>query len=233
MIAQKLSEAWGQQVYVENVPGGGEIVGTGQPPKRAPDGYTTLFATGAFTLNPSLHSKLPYDTLKDFAPITLVASGPHVLTVHPSVPANERAGAGRAPEGQPRQVQLRVVRRQHPAAAGRASCSSSSSVSIWCTCRSMAAARPSPRRSADIRRSRSRRCRTPRPNIKDGKLRALGVTSARRLAEFPDVPTMAEAGVSDLVSGSMQGILAAGRHAEGRSSTFGIARSPPSSRCRM
>jgi tripartite-type tricarboxylate transporter receptor subunit TctC len=87
MIAQKLSEAWKQQVYVENVPGGGEIVGTGQVAKAAPDGYTALFATGAFTLNPSLHSKLPYDTLKDFAPVTLVASGPHALTVHPSLPA--------------------------------------------------------------------------------------------------------------------------------------------------
>src|SRR5215203_5362032 len=87
MIAQKLSEAWKQQVYVDNVPGGGEIFGTGQVAKAAPDGYTALFATGAFTLNPSLHSKLPYDTLKDFAPVTLVASGPHALTVHPSLPA--------------------------------------------------------------------------------------------------------------------------------------------------
>ena len=85
MIAQKLTEAWGQQVFVDNVPGGGEIVGTGQVAKAEPNGYTALFATGAFTLNPSLHSKLPYDTLKDFTPVTLVASGPHALTVHPSV----------------------------------------------------------------------------------------------------------------------------------------------------
>jgi hypothetical protein len=75
MIAQKLTEAWGQQVFVDNVPGGGEIVGTGQVAKAEPNGYTALFATGAFTLNPSLHSKLPYDTLKDFTPVTLVASG--------------------------------------------------------------------------------------------------------------------------------------------------------------
>ena len=89
MIAQKLTEAWGQQVFVDNVPGGGEIVGTGQVAKAEPNGYTALFATGAFTLNPSLHSKLPYDTLKDFTPVTLVASGPHALTVHPSVPAKD------------------------------------------------------------------------------------------------------------------------------------------------
>src|SRR6201995_4713064 len=67
MIALKLSDAWGQQVFVDNVPGGGEIVGTGQVAKAEPNGYTALFATGAFTLNPSLHAKLPYDTLTDFA----------------------------------------------------------------------------------------------------------------------------------------------------------------------
>src|SRR4029079_2676505 len=77
MIAQKLTEAWGQQVFVDNVPGGGEVVGTGQVARSEPHGYTALVGKGAFTLTPSLHSKLPYDTLADFTPVTLVASGPH------------------------------------------------------------------------------------------------------------------------------------------------------------
>ena len=113
MIAQKLSEAWGQQVYVDNVPGGGENIGIGQVAKAEPNGYTVLFATGA------LHAQSEPATArclttryKDFTPVTLVASGPHVLTVHPSVPAKNVQELVALREGQSRQVQLRVVGRR-------------------------------------------------------------------------------------------------------------------------
>jgi len=206
MIAQKLTEAWGQQVFVDNVPGGGEIVGTGQVAKAEPNGYTALFATGAFTLNPSLHSKLPYDTLKDFTPVTLVASGPHVLTVHPSVPAkdvNELVALVRANPGkysfassgantQPRLVGelfklkfgLDLVHVPFNGGGPAMTSTIGGHTPIAFTSLGNAA-----------------------PSIKDGKLRALALTSARRLAEFPNVPTMAEAGLPELVTGSMQGVV--------------------------
>ena len=83
MVAQKLSEAWSQQVYVENMPGGSENIGMGTAARAPANGYTLLFVAGAFTVNPSLYDKIPYDPIKDFAPVSLVASGPHVLAVHP------------------------------------------------------------------------------------------------------------------------------------------------------
>jgi tripartite-type tricarboxylate transporter receptor subunit TctC len=206
MIAQKLTEAWRQQVFVDNVPGGGEIVGTGQVAKADPNGYTALFATGAFTLNPSLHSKLPYDTLKDFTPVTLVASGPHALTVHPSVPAKDvdelvalvRANPGKysfASSGantQPRLVGelfklkfgLDLVHVPFNGGGPAMTSTIGGHTPIAFTSLGNAA-----------------------PSIKDGKLRALALTSARRLAEFPNVPTMAEAGLPELVTGSMQGVV--------------------------
>ena len=206
MIAQKLSEAWKQQVYVENVPGGGEIVGTGQVAKAAPDGYTALFATGAFTLNPSLHSKLPYDTLKDFAPVTLVASGPHALTVHPSLPAKNvqelvallRANPGKysfASSGantQPRLVgelfklKFGVDMVQVPFNGGGPAITSTIGGHMPVAFTSLGNSAPA---------------------IKAGQLRALALTSAKRLSEFPDVPTMAEVGAPELVTGSLQGVV--------------------------
>ena len=206
MIAQKLAEAWGQQVFVDNVPGGGEIVGTGQVAKAEPNGYTALFATGAFTLNPSLHSKLPYDTLVDFAPVTLVASGPHALTVNPSVPAKNvselvallqanpgkysfaSSGANTQPRlvGELFKLKFGVDMVQVPFNGGGPAMTSTIGGHTPIAFTSLGNAAPA---------------------IKAGQLRALALTSAKRLAEFPDVPTMAEAGAPELVTGSMQGIV--------------------------
>lgn len=206
MIAQKLTEAWGQQVFVDNVPGGGEIVGTGQVAKAEPNGYTALFATGAFTLNPSLHSKLPYDTLKDFTPVTLVASGPHVLTVHPSVPAKDvnelvalvRANPGKYSYASPGtgttgqlagelfrlSLKLDIVHVPFNGGAPAAMSTVGGHTPI------MFSALPS---TATF--------------IRDGSLRALAVTSGKRDPSFPDVPTLAEAGVPDQESEFIQAVL--------------------------
>jgi tripartite-type tricarboxylate transporter receptor subunit TctC len=86
-IAQKLSEMWGQPVVVDNRPGGGTTIGTDAVAKAAPDGYTLLVTPAPFTINPSLLAKLPYDSLADFAPITLINTTPLVLVVNPGVPA--------------------------------------------------------------------------------------------------------------------------------------------------
>jgi tripartite-type tricarboxylate transporter receptor subunit TctC len=86
-VAQKLSEMWGQQAFVDNRPGGGTTIGTDLVAKAAPDGYTLLVTPAPFTINPSLLPKLPYDALNDFAPITLINTTPLVMVVHPGVPA--------------------------------------------------------------------------------------------------------------------------------------------------
>lgn len=88
LIAQKLTEAWGQQVIVDNRGGAGGTIGSDIAAKSAPDGYTMLVGTSStHAIAPSLYSKLPYDPVRDFAPVTLVASATILLAVHPSVPA--------------------------------------------------------------------------------------------------------------------------------------------------
>ena len=91
VIAPKLSEALGQQVVVENRPGGGTNIGSDLVAKAAPDGYTLLMAGAANAINMSLYAKLPYDTLRDFAPVSLSVKGANVLLVHPSLPEIGRA----------------------------------------------------------------------------------------------------------------------------------------------
>ena len=88
VIGAKLSDAWGVPVVVENRPGAGGNVGTDLVAKSAPDGHTLLMAVNSHAINASLYSKLPYDPIKDFVPVILVATTPNVLVVNPSVPAN-------------------------------------------------------------------------------------------------------------------------------------------------
>src|SRR5580700_9978072 len=85
LVAERLSEVFGQQVYVENMPGAGGNLGVETAKRAAPDGYTIVTVSTGFIINPSMYAKIGYDPLKDFAPISLVAASPNVITVHPSV----------------------------------------------------------------------------------------------------------------------------------------------------
>ena len=109
-IAQKMSESMGQQVVVENRPGSGGVVGTEAAAKAAPDGYTMMMGlTANIAVNPALYAKLPYDPLRDFAPVTLIASAPYVLLVPSSLPAHnvrELIALARAKPGQLAYVSL-------------------------------------------------------------------------------------------------------------------------------
>jgi tripartite-type tricarboxylate transporter receptor subunit TctC len=87
LIATKLSERLGKQFYIENVTGAGGNTGMGQAARSAPDGYTILFVSSSYVVNPSLYPKIPYDPYKDFIPVTVAGDAPNILLVHPSVPA--------------------------------------------------------------------------------------------------------------------------------------------------
>src|SRR5580700_1820421 len=89
LVAERLSEVLGQQVYVENLPGAGGNLGVETAKRAAPDGYTVVVVSTGFIINPSMYTTIGYDPVKDFAPISLVAASPNVVTVHPSVPAKD------------------------------------------------------------------------------------------------------------------------------------------------
>src|ERR1700709_2684378 len=87
VVAQRLSESLGQQFFVENIGGAGGNTAAGQVARVTPDGYTIMAISTGFVVNPSLYAKVPYDPIKDFAPVTLVAVSPNVVVVNPAVPA--------------------------------------------------------------------------------------------------------------------------------------------------
>ena len=100
-IGQKLTETWKQPVIIDNRPGAGGNIGADNVAKSAPDGYSILMgAVSTHAINPHLYAKMPYDALRDFAPLTLVTTVPNVLVVHPSVPAKKCARADGTRQGQ-------------------------------------------------------------------------------------------------------------------------------------
>jgi tripartite-type tricarboxylate transporter receptor subunit TctC len=207
LVAQKLSEAWGQQVYVENLPGAGGNTGTANAARAPADGYTILVVSTGFIINPSLYAKVPYDPMKDFTPISLVAASPNVVTVHPSVPANTmqelialiRANPGKYSYAQPAlgstpRLAGEVFRMRYELDLAMV-----------------------PFASAGLAMTSVLGGHTPigftaipaaMPLIQEGKVRGLAVLSVRRLAGLPNLPTMAEAGVPDQESDTITGIVA-------------------------
>ena len=124
MLAQKMSELWGQQGVVENRPGANAIIGIDAVAKAAPDGYTLVYApVSAVTTNAFIYKKLPYDPVRDFAPITQTVANPLGAGRQSRLRDQVDQGSGRARQGQPRPAQLRLVRhRQHDASAWACCC---------------------------------------------------------------------------------------------------------------
>ena len=193
VIAQKLSEMWGQQVIIDNRPGASAIIGAEVAAKAAPDGYSLLMATSSsHAANVSLFSKLPYDPVKDFAPISLVGTTPLILVVHPSLSVNsvnELISLAKSKPGQ-----LNFAGGSTSAQAGGELFKMLANVNmVHIPYKSNAPG------LADLIGGQVQlmfdALNTALPQVKAGKIKALAVTSATRTSAAPELPTMVEAGI--------------------------------------
>ena len=205
-IGQRLTEAWGQPVVVENRPGAGGNIGTESVAKSAADGYTMLLISVGFASNPALYSKLPFDPIKDFAPVTLVATTQNVLIVHPSVPARSARELIQLAKSRPGQLNFGssgTGTSQH--LAGELFKSMAGVQMQHVPYRGSA-----PALTALIGGEVSlmfNNLLTALPHVKAGRLRALAVTSAERSPAAPEIPTMAESGLPGYDVSTWYGLL--------------------------
>ncbi len=207
-IAQKLSEAWGQQVVVEARPGAGGIIGSEAAAKAAPDGYTLIMGNaGSHSVNPSLYKKLPYDPLKDFSPVALVSSAPNILIVHPSLPVKSAKDLIALAKTRPGELTF--------GSGGNGSTAHMSGEMF----RTMAGIKllhvpfkgaPAAVLGVITGEISMAILNLPPalPHVKSGKLKALGVSTAKRSAAIPDLPTIAESGLPGYSAGTWYGVLA-------------------------
>jgi len=207
ILAQKLSDSLGQQFVVENHAGAGGNIGTGLAAKAPADGYNLLVTSSAFVVNPSLQAKKPFDPIKDFAPVTLAAASPNVLVVHPSVPAKTVQELVALVKANPGKYNY-----AHPGTGTTPHLSGELfrlSFKLDIVSVPFGGAGPAITSTLGGHTPIAFTAVPPAiPHIKSGTLRALAVTSAKRIAVLPDVPTMAEAGAAGQEAETMQGVLA-------------------------
>ena len=195
LIAQKLTAAWGQSVLVENRGGAGGNIGADAVAKSAPDGYTILVTSGSIvTVNPHMYAKMPFDAKKDLVPITNLASGPQVLVVNPSVPAKnvkELIALAKSKPGQLNFGSAGIGSQVHM--AGESFVYSANIDAQHIPYKGEAVA------YTDLAGGQVQfmvgNIAGATAHIQAGRIRAIGVTSLKRLPQLPDVPTIAEAGI--------------------------------------
>jgi len=207
LVGQKISEALGQPIVFENKPGANAIIGTDTVAKAAPDGYTFGTVIAAHAVNATLNPKLPYDTLKDFTYVSLMSVAPLIMIAHPSLPANNvkelvalaktkpgqlnfaSSGVGAAAHLTMEMFKSRTgIEMQHipyKGTAGALQDTVGGQINVM----------------FDI-------VGPLMPQVRSGNAKAIVVTAKERIPAAPDVPTMAEQGVPDFVSGTWAGIIA-------------------------
>jgi tripartite-type tricarboxylate transporter receptor subunit TctC len=206
IFGQKLSENLGHQFYVENIPGAGGNIGTAQAAKAAGDGYTILVVSTGFMVNPSLYAKIPYDPVKDFAPLTLAAVSPNVIFVHPSIPAKtlkELIDLVKANPGKYAYAQPAIGSTPHLSAELLKQTFGLDLVMIPFTSAGLAV--------NGVLSGQPPIGVTALPPtiglINEGKLRGLAIEATRRSPTIPDVPTIAEAGVPGQEADTLTGFV--------------------------
>jgi len=204
------TESIGQQIVIDNRPGGSSVIGTDIAAKAAPDGYTLLFITTTHTVNPSLIPKLPYDSLKDFAAISLLVSQPNILVVPVALPVKSVKELIALAKAKPDTLSF--------ASGGNGSQPHLTGELFKATAGLQIAHVPYKSAGPAVIDLLGGHVQmmfvgplAADPFIKSGRLRALAVASIRRLATHPEVPTTSEAGVQGLESGTWYGMLAPGR----------------------
>jgi tripartite-type tricarboxylate transporter receptor subunit TctC len=206
LIATKLSERLGKQVIVENHGGAGGVLGTEMAAKVAPDGYTIVIASAAFAFNPSLY-KLPFDPIKDFAPIAKLATGPNSLVVHPSVPAHtvkELIALLKAKPGEILCAAAGVGSFQH---LGTELFKLMTQTDFQIIQFKGGGPAMTDQLGGHTQMSFGSLIQTI-PHIQSGKFRVLGTGGLKRSVILPDVPTISEAGVPGYEGTNWWGILA-------------------------
>jgi len=207
LVAQKLADALGQPVVVDNRPGAGSIIGTDIVAKAAPDGYTLLVVASSITINPSLHKKLPFDPMRDLAPITQLSAFPNMLVVHPAVPVKTVQDLIALAKARPGQI-------NYGSSGTGTGTHLSAELFKYMTGVDMVHVPykgGGPAVTALIGGQVQLNFATipsVLPHVRAGKLRAIAVTTLKRSPAAPEVPTIAESGVPGYDHGPWNGMLA-------------------------
>ncbi|MGK7870429.1 tripartite tricarboxylate transporter substrate-binding protein [Falsiroseomonas sp. E2-1-a20] len=206
IIAQKLSDQLGKPFHVDNIGGAGGNIGMGQAARAAPDGHTLLVAAPNLVINPSLFGQVPYDVARDFAPVTIAVAAPTLLAVHPSLPVRDVAG-------------LIALIRANPRTHSYASPGIGTPPHLVGEMFRLSLGLDlvhAPFTSGGLAIGSAVAGHTPVsfgalppavPHVRDGRLRALAITSGRRAEALPGIPTMAEAGHPDVAADIWTAVL--------------------------
>ncbi len=207
ILQTQLSAALGQPVVIENKPGAGSTIGTAEVAKARPDGYTIAMVSTTHVITPSIYKQMPYDALRDFTPVMKLAEGPYVLVVHPSLPARTVKELVELAKAEPGKIDY--------ASSGNGS----SQHLVGALFGQMAGVKlnhvpykGSGQAMQDLVGGQVKVSFVGGPNavpyLANGKLRALGVTTSKRSADLPDIPTIDEAGVAGYDATLWLGLLA-------------------------
>ena len=195
-VAQKMSEGFAQQVVIDNRPGAAAIIGTELAAKSAPDGYTLLMGNlGPNAANQSLYRKLPYDCIKDFAPVSHVASAPYIAVVHPSVPARSVKDFIALARARPGKINFGSGGIGSPPHLAAELFASMAKIKMEHIPYKGGAAHTAALVGGEVDLTLNSPLEVL-PHVRSGRLRAIGVGTTKRFALAPQIPTIAESGLS-------------------------------------
>ncbi len=210
LVGQKLTDGWGQQVIVDQRPGAGGIVAAESVARAPADGYTLLLSTGTYTTLVGLHPKLPYDFVRDLAPVTMLASIPFLLVAHPSLPANNVQELLKLARAKPGQLNYSSSGNGTTAHLAGEMLKNLAKVNIVHIPYKGTVPAVVDLVAGQVHLSIAI-MQSAVAYVKSGKLKALGVSSPKRSGALPDLPTIAEAGVPGYEATSWNGVhVAAG-----------------------